>query len=461
MSATKEPRVKGRARRVRAVRPDHAARHTAAVDELWGEATSGRRFVLAESPPGAAKSTTIRDLAVREAHDSQAAVLTQTNAQADDMVRELATTVGAQGVVIGRLHRTNYVFEDDLIDLADRGLMVASGDVRALSTCDIVVGPSAKWAYVDNGRWPRGFVDEIYQMRSDQLMCVGRLFDALVGAGDTGQLKPWSASDETLVKGLPISPLDTAAATLLATQPDAFVTRLPVTWRLHADAARLVSRAFYVDAFESGATQRGLHLPMRRHRDSVDTVLGVAATSGWGLYELDAAFLPQSDPELVEAIAALVERLLSIGTTFSDGPGRPKALSPNDIAIGVAHRDQKGFVEAALAPVLSTLGHTPHSVVVDTANRLQGRQFQMVIAWHPLSGRRDATAFHLEAGRLCVLMSRHRQACIVVGRGGIADQLEAYPGTDPLWLGETMPSVDGWAANLTAIEELSAFRVRA
>ncbi len=48
---------------------------------------------------------------------------------------------------------------------------------------------------------------------------------------------------------------------------------------------------------------------------------------------------------------------------------------------------------------------------VDTANRLQGAGFDVTIVLHPLSGRRDATAFHLEAGRLCVLASRHRHAC--------------------------------------------------
>jgi hypothetical protein len=32
----------------------------------------------------------------------------------------------------------------------------------------------------------------------------------------------------------------------------------------------------------------------------------------------------------------------------------------------------------------------------------------------------DASAFHLDSGRLCVLASRHRQACVFVGRAGAA-----------------------------------------
>jgi len=34
---------------------------------------------------------------------------------------------------------------------------------------------------------------------------------------------------------------------------------------------------------------------------------------------------------------------------------------------------------------------------------------------HPLSGRADATDFHLDAGRLCVLLSGHRVACWILG----------------------------------------------
>ncbi|MBB5112506.1 hypothetical protein FHU28_002345 [Micromonospora echinospora] len=94
------------------------------------------------------------------------------------------------------------------------------------------------------------------------------------------------------------------------------------------------------------------------------------------------------------------------------------------------------------------------------ANKLQGRQFEVVIAWHPLSGRRDASAFHLEAGRLCVLASRHRQACIVVTRDGVRQQLDAYPHTEPVWIGAATPEVDGWEANHRFLDGLNHFAVR-
>lgn len=99
-------------------------------------------------------------------------------------------------------------------------------------------------------------------------------------------------------------------------------------------------------------------------------------------------------------------------------------------------------------------------VVVDTANRLQGREYEVTVVLHPLSGRRDATAFHLEAGRLCVLASRHRQACLVVARAGIRELLDAHPTSDPVHLGEPVRFPDGWAANQAMLAHLAASRVQ-
>ena len=93
-------------------------------------------------------------------------------------------------------------------------------------------------------------------------------------------------------------------------------------------------------------------------------------------------------------------------------------------------------------------------VTVDTANRLQGREFDVVIVLHPLSGRRDATAFHLEAGRLCVLTTRHRHACIVVARAGIPELLDAHPSTEPVHLNVPVKFPDGWEANQSVLAHL-------
>ncbi|MFF7459397.1 AAA domain-containing protein [Kitasatospora sp. NPDC008115] len=102
-----------------------------------------------------------------------------------------------------------------------------------------------------------------------------------------------------------------------------------------------------------------------------------------------------------------------------------------------------GAAKLAVSRAIRT-GHprAPH-VTVDTANRFQGREFEIVIVVHPLSGRRYASAFHPDAGRLCVLTSRHRQGCIVVTHEGTVDSHRPRPpvraGQVPRRLGKPQP----------------------
>jgi superfamily I DNA and/or RNA helicase len=123
-------------------------------------------------------------------------------------------------------------------------------------------------------------------------------------------------------------------------------------------------------------------------------------------------------------------------------------LTADRIAIGAAHRDQ-------VAAIRSFLPAHAREITVDTANRLQGREYDLTVVLHPLSGRRDATAFHLESGRLCVLTSRHRHACVVVARAGIAELLDAHPSTEPVHLGVPVKFPDGWEANQSMLAHLA------
>jgi hypothetical protein len=123
------------------------------------------------------------------------------------------------------------------------------------------------------------------------------------------------------------------------------------------------------------------------------------------------------------------------------------ALTADRIAIGAAHRDQAAVIRSFLPPEAK-------GVTVDTANRLQGREYDLTIVLHPLSGRQDATAFHLESGRLCVLTSRHRHACVVVAREGIAELLDAHPSTEPVHLNVPVKFPDGWEANQAVLSHL-------
>lgn len=84
----------------------------------------------------------------------------------------------------------------------------------------------------------------------------------------------------------------------------------------------------------------------------------------------------------------------------------------------------------------------------------------MVVAWHPLAGLPDSDGFHLDPGRLCVMLTRHRHSCIVIGRASDADLLEAAPQPADAWLGyEGSPEIDGWFAHRITFDQLARHAV--
>ncbi|WP_407565108.1 AAA domain-containing protein [Streptomyces sp. 184] len=425
------------------------------------------RGVLVDSPPGAGKST----LVVRAARELAAAgrrlvLVAQTNAQVDDLVDRLARE--DPDLPVGRLHSSDPRPYDPVLDRHEQ-VRTATG-IGDLAGLDVVASTAAKWAYVaasrakqgaDAERWEHAIVDEAYQMRSDALLSVGGLFERALFVGDPGQLDPFSAVGAEQWSGLAWDPAASAVTTLLAHHPGLPQHRLPVSWRLPASAAPLVSRAFYpFTPFRSGTGpgERRLTFAGRSDGSGADRVLDEAAASGWGLLELPAAHTPRTDPAAVAAVAQVVRRLLERdGTTASERGGG--ALTADRLAVGTAHRDQAAAVRGALARALPA--EAAGAVTVDTANRLQGMEFDVTVVLHPLSGRPDATAFHLETGRLCVLASRHRHACVVVCRAGVPELLDEHPSTEPVQLGAAVKFPDGWEAHQAVLAHLADHRVRA
>ncbi|MEU4270369.1 AAA family ATPase [Streptomyces sp. NPDC026092] len=430
-----------------------AAKATAGIlaDTLHGTA----RGVVVDSPPGAGKSTLVVRAALELADAGRPLmVVAQTNAQVDDLVLRLAEK--QPDLDVGRLHSN----DSDPYDKALDGLENVRKSAKAgeLAGLPVTISTAAKWAHVKNVEpWAHAIVDEAYQMRSDALLAVAGLFERALFVGDPGQLDPFSVVGAEQWAGLSYDPSASAVSTLLAHNPELPQHRLPVSWRLPASAAPLVSDAFYpYTRFRSGTDHgdRRLTFGVPSDGSGPDRVLDEAAESGWGLLELPARHTPRTDPEAIRAVALVVRRLLDRGgAAVSERGPEPVPLTPDRVAVGTAHRDQAAAVRAALAE-LGVAG-----VTVDTANRLQGREYDVTVVLHPLSGRPDATAFHLETGRLCVLASRHRHACIVVCRAGVADLLDDHPSTEPVQLGVTVKFPDGWEAMMSTWDFWSNHRV--
>ncbi len=419
------------------------------VDAVLADLAAGHhRGVVVDSPPGAGKSTlVVRAAGVLAATGSPLMIVAQTNEQVDDLIARLGTA--SPGLGVGRLSAVDYTPTDRV---TEHPMCRVGAKVGDLSSPPVTIGTAAKWATVTDGTWPWAIVDEAYQMRSDALLRVAPRFERALFVGDPGQLDPFSTVEVDRWTGLSWDPMQSAVAVLLRHNPDLPVHRLPVSWRLPHSAAPVVAAAFYpFTGFRSGTGpgDRTLSFTGPASED-VDRALDVAAATGWGLHELPARFTVRTDAEAAAACARLAARAVERGgvTASESGTG---PLTPGRIAIGAAHRDQVAAIRAALPP--SAAG-----VTVDTANRLQGREYDLTVVLHPLSGRQDATAFHLESGRLCVLTSRHRHACVVVARAGIAELLDAHPSTEPVHLNVPVKFPDGWEANQSMLAHLAGGR---
>lgn len=448
----------------------------AAADQVIADLAAGHRAVVVDSPPGAGKSALVVRAARALAGAGEPVMLVaQTNGQVDDLVDRLASAAlvrsgsaglagaaGAAGAVagpIGRLCGQDYVPSARVRRHAG---VTVSTEIGDLADCVVVVGTAAKWATVRAGAWSCAWavVDEAYQMRSDLLLRIAGQFDRALLVGDPGQLDPFATVDIDRWAGLTWDPMQSAVEVLLRHNPDVVVRRLPVSWRLPPSAVPVVAEAFYpFGGFAAGSGPGDRRLAFSSSslwRDEpVDAALSLAVQTGWALYELPARHTVRTDSEAVQACAALAARLLQRGcVAYSEAHPGGMPAGADRIAIGTAHRDQARAIRNALGPALA-------AVTVDTANRLQGREFDVTIVLHPLSGRVDATAFHLEAGRLCVLASRHRHACIVVARAGIPELLDAYPSTEPVHLNVPAKFPDGWEANQAVMAHLTGHRVSA
>jgi|SRR5579884_700197 len=436
------------------------------VADLLGE-TSRPRGVVVTAPAGAGKSHLVADV-VRQARAAglRVAVAAPTNEQAFGLVRAVSGLYGRLGG-----GRTVTFVPASTVSLPDavRALPGVRETPAAQARREpLVIGTLSKLgdAFARGSLDPYDvlLIDESYQADSARYFAVGGLAPVHLLVGDGGQISPFATVDDPgRWRGLPEDPLQTAVGVLRRNHPGTPVHGLPITRRLDRRAAR-VARLFYPDLTFSPAVLPGVReLRLRKERTAnartrcLDGALDLAAREGWAHVEQPRAAVLQADPEAVELLAALVTRLFARGPEVRcERRLPPTPLEPRQVAVGVSHNDQKDLVRVALDA--RGLG----GVVVETANKLQGLEFEVVFVWHPLAGLPEVDAFHLDPGRLCVLLTRHRQACVVVGRCGDRDLLEeqvppptaAYLGHDP------DPVLDGWEIHHEVFMSLEGLRVR-
>jgi hypothetical protein len=271
-------------------------------------------------------------------------------------------------------------------------------------------------------------IDEAYQADAARSDTAAGVTGMHLLVSDTGQFAPFSPiEDATCWRGGSDDPLQTAIG-VMPRHPDTTVHRIPLTGRL-APRAGPVARCFYPGLPFSAAVRPGVRQlrltrpwPGGRPLALIDAALDEAAWRGWAHVTLPCAPVLTAYPPTAVIIRELVHRLAARSAQLiCENRDRLVDLRPSEIAVGVSHNDQKDVLRA----LRDDYGHS--GVRVDTANRLQGLTFEVVMAWHPLAGAPVTNAFRLDPGRLYVLLTRHRRACIVVGCDSDRDLLEGTP----------------------------------
>ena len=347
---------------------------------------------VVKAPPGAGKSTTCSSVvALHWQHGHRVAVATPTRAQGHDLAETIA-------------HR----FPDvEVVWFGKRGpetITAVQKKEELPAGPHVAIGTVARWAYHEEIGYDLLVMDEAWQVTDTAFAKISHLAPRVLLMGDPGQIKPVVTVNVTEWAADLDSPVTPAPNALRHRHPNTPVIELPATWRFGPDTASIVSRGFYDWTWGSNRPDGRLEIadhPVLARLDANTEVMASELPASPGI--------PRADRELAEHIADMARVAREHGRVTTAGGERPIG----DIFVVAAHIDQVATAAAAVSDI--------PNVIVDTAERLQGRQADLVFAWHPASGMVAATDFQRDAGRLCVMLSRHKYGVVLVYRQGTLD----------------------------------------
>lgn len=428
---------------------DPVAAADAALDRVLESQWDGVPAVVLRSPPGAGKTGVAQRVALQGAtHLGQRCmVVTQTNEQAFDLTRRLAAN--SQSLPIHMFAKTGLQLPGDVLALPN---LVVVDRLDALPAGpSITIGNGAKWSWLKSSEtlFDVQIVDEAFQLPDYRFQLISNLAHRHVLIGDPGQIEPFVNCEIERWRCNPSGPQVSSPTALLNRHPGVLQINLPVSRRLNADTVSLVQPAFYPDMpFRAMSQDRSIGFGVAGIMPFDAALDAVAGGSSIVMVELPGQTTGEADGELAQELVYSIERLLSRAGWISDD-GAMSEVTADKIGVVCAHVSQVNAVRERLGPGLA-------DVFVETANRFQGIERPFMFVHHPLSGRADATAFHLDAGRLCVMLSRHRIGCWIFGREGIGEQLMRFTPAGDRALGiDDDPEYRGWRAHLTLMGALA------
>lgn len=431
--------------------PSPAVLADEAVREILRTQWAGEPAVRLDSPPGAGKTRVVEYLAVQALARlrERCMVVTQTNEQAFDLGRRLAQ--GFPRLPFTLFIRKDLVAPDDVAALPNLQIARASADLPA-GPC-VVIANAAKWSWVADGHvapFDCQVIDEAFQLPDYRFHQIAGLATRVVLVGDPGQIAPVVTCEIERWKCDPAGPHVACPRALIQRHPGLRRLSLPVSRRLVADTVDFVQPAFYPElpfTALSAPGERGLRVRVGG-TTAIDAAIDSAARGASLVQvELPALITGEVDEELAAAVVALIVRLLQRRAEVYEGT-KERPVTGDMIGVVCAHVSQVNAIRERLPLELA-------DVLVETSDRFQGLERPVMLVHHPLSGRADASVFHLDAGRLCVMASRHRVVCFLVTRAGIEELLLRYAPSGDRVLGlDEDAEFNGWHAHLTIARRL-------
>ncbi|MFT3768598.1 MAG: AAA family ATPase [Minicystis sp.] len=425
-----------------------AARRDAVTTAVLEHVERRDPLLVLKAPPGSGKTyTTIHALALAAHRRQRVAVATPTNAQADDLCRRMAADFPRLPVIRYASGSKAEVPLGASVRWARAAKEVPEGPA-------IVVGTASKWA-ASNVDEPYDFlfVDEAWQTSWADFMTLSAVAPRFVLVGDPGQIPPVVAIDVARWQTSRRPPHAPAPEVILRDRAlDALVLSLPLTTRLPHDTAAMV-RAFYDFDFDSWAAAGERKVLVDRDRGAdrgADAAIDRLATGTVSVLSLptpEAGPPLEEDVEIAEAAAQVAKRLLERKAVIVTETGE-RPLEAKDIGLAATHRVMNTRMTDALGPLA-------RAIRVDTPERWQGLEREVMIVVHPLSGVVRPSAFDLSTGRLCVMASRHRVGLVMVTRDHLGATLEEYLPVADQAVGLPDEAGRGHAQNLAVWEQLA------
>ena len=317
------------------------------------------------------------------------------------VIRNLLHAVRDQAAEAGETVRLAHKCDPDEDAPHDGGVQEIKGNPEALQAIaggevDVLGGTAWLWAREEfAGAVDVLFVDEAGQMSLANALAVSPAAGSLVLLGDPQQLEqPQQAHHPD---GVDISALQHVLGDRQTMPPDRGLF-LPVTWRLAPAVCAFTSELFYEGKLHS---REGLE----RQR-----LVGTDGFDGAGLWWLPVPHDGNRNwsAEEVDAVAALVDRLLAPGAAWVDGEGVTRPLGPDDLRVVAPYNAHVNRLAERLAA---------RGVPVGTVDRFQGQEAAVVIYAMGTSRPEDAPRgmeFLYSLNRLNVATSRARCAVVVV-----------------------------------------------